>query len=54
MSFRPDHELHKRRFGRNAGVGIILVLFAAMIYGLTVVKAGQTYVPPQSQTEGQP
>ena len=38
MNFRPDHELHIRRFGRNMGLGIILAAFVALIFGLTVVK----------------
>ncbi len=38
MAFRPDHEMHKRRFGRNLGVGLALALFIAIIFGLTVVK----------------
>lgn len=38
MSFRPDHELHKRRFSRNVGVGLVLVAVVAIVFGLTVVK----------------
>jgi len=38
MAFRPDHELHKRRFGRNLGLGLTLVAFVAIVFGLTVVK----------------
>ena len=38
MSFRPDHELHKRRFSRNMGVGLVLVALVAIVFGLTVVK----------------
>jgi hypothetical protein len=38
MSFRPDHELHKRRFGRNLGLGLTLVAFVALVFALTVVK----------------
>jgi hypothetical protein len=38
MSFRPDHELHKRRFGRNLGLAVVLALFVALMFGLTVVK----------------
>jgi hypothetical protein len=38
MSFRPDHEIYKRRFGRNLGVGLLLALFVALVFGLTVVK----------------
>ena len=38
MSFHPDHELHKRRFGRNLGLGLTLVGFVALVFALTVVK----------------
>lgn len=38
MAFRPDHELHRRRFGRNLGVGLALAAFVAIVFGLTVVK----------------
>ena len=38
MSFRPDHELHKRRFSRHMGVGLVLVALIAIVFGLTVVK----------------
>ena len=38
MAIRTEHELHKRRFGRNAGLGIVLVGFVAIVFGLTVVK----------------
>ncbi|MGI3212117.1 hypothetical protein ACROSR_13485 [Roseovarius tibetensis] len=38
MSFRVIHELHKRRFGRNLGLGLVLVGLVALVFGLTVVK----------------
>jgi hypothetical protein len=38
MSFRPDHEIYKRRFGRNLGLGLALAGFVAVMFGLTVVK----------------
>ena len=38
MSFRPDHEIYKRRFGRNLGVGLLLALFVGIVFGITVVK----------------
>jgi hypothetical protein len=38
MSFQPEHEIHKRRFGRNLGVGLLLALFVGLVFGLTVVK----------------
>jgi hypothetical protein len=42
MSFRPDHEIHRRRLGRNVGLGLTLVAFAAVIFGLTVVKVAES------------
>jgi len=36
--FRPAHELHQRRFGRNLGVALVLVAFIAVVFGLTMVK----------------
>ena len=35
---RVEHEIHQRRKGRNWGVGLLLVGFVALIFGLTVVK----------------
>jgi len=42
MSIQVEHDLHKRRFGRNVGVGLILVGFIAIVFGLTVVKVKNT------------
>lgn len=38
MTFRADHEIHRRRFGRNLGVGLALAAFVAVVFGLTVAK----------------
>ncbi len=38
MSFREDHDLHKRRFGRNLGVALTLAAFIFIVFGLTYVK----------------
>lgn len=38
MSFREPHELHKRRFGRNLGLGLVLAGFVALVFGLTIAK----------------
>lgn len=38
MAFPPEHELHKRRLGRNVGVGVTLALFIVLVFALTVVK----------------
>jgi hypothetical protein len=38
MTFRPEHEMHKRRFSRNLGLGLTLAAFVALVFALTVVK----------------
>lgn len=35
---KVEHELHKRRSGRNIGLGFVLVAFVAIVFGMTVVK----------------
>ncbi|MHC0053306.1 hypothetical protein [Actibacterium sp. D379-3] len=39
--FHPDHELHKRRFGRNMGLLAVLSAFVALVFGLTIVKVSE-------------
>ncbi|WP_439154716.1 hypothetical protein [Yoonia sp.] len=38
MVIRVEHEIHNRRLGRNIGVGLLLVGFIGIVFGLTVVK----------------
>ena len=38
MEIKATHELHRRRLSRNVGVGLTLVFFVAVVFGLTVVK----------------
>lgn len=38
MTFRPEHELHRRRFGRNLGVGVTLGAFVLLVVALTMAK----------------
>ncbi len=45
MRFRPDHELHRRRASRNYGLGAVLLAFAALVFGLSLVKARENGVP---------
>lgn len=55
MSFPEQHELHKRRFGRNLGVALVLAGFVALLLGLTVVKVTRGDFEPESvriQQEG--
>ncbi|MEQ8366742.1 MAG: hypothetical protein RIB61_08540 [Roseicyclus sp.] len=41
MPITQTHDLHKRRFGRNVGVALCLVAFAAIVFGLSVAKITQ-------------
>jgi hypothetical protein len=38
MTFRPEHEIYRRRLSRNVGVGVVLGCFVALVFALTVVK----------------
>ena len=38
MALKVEHEIHQRRMSRNVGLGIVLVLFVGLVYGLTVAK----------------
>ncbi|MBP9951228.1 MAG: hypothetical protein V9G14_19420 [Cypionkella sp.] len=38
MSFPPEHEIHRRRFSRNLGLGLVLAGFVCLVFALTVVK----------------
>jgi len=40
-AMQVEHEIHERRKGRNYGVGIMLIGFIAIVFGLTVVKVIQ-------------
>jgi hypothetical protein len=52
MSFDPQHEIHKRRFGRNLGVGLLLAALIAIVFGLTVVKVTRgDYEPPRGEVQ---
>lgn len=36
--FPPPHEMHRRRFSRNLGVGLTLAAFVILVMALTIVK----------------
>jgi hypothetical protein len=38
MPLTQEHDLHRRRFSRNLGVGLVLAGFVALVFALTVVK----------------
>ena len=55
MSFAREHELHRRRRGRNVGVAILLVSLIGIVLGLTFVKVttgGVEGIVSQPATEG--
>ena len=41
MALNVEHDLHRRRKSRNVGLGLVLVGFIAIVFGLTVVKVRQ-------------
>ncbi|MEM1432196.1 MAG: hypothetical protein AAGG09_22280 [Pseudomonadota bacterium] len=41
MTIRATHEIHERRKGRNLGVALLLTSFAAIVFGLSVVKVSE-------------
>jgi hypothetical protein len=52
MSFKVEHEIHHRRFGRNIGLALTLVGFIAIVFGLTVVKVTRgDYEPEQARIQ---
>ena len=52
MSFKVTHELHRRRFGRNLGVGLVLAAFIVLVFGLTVVKVTSNgFQMPSEETQ---
>ncbi|MFN3208436.1 MAG: hypothetical protein ACE369_05450 [Roseovarius sp.] len=38
MPLSSQHEMHKRRFSRNLGLGLVLAAFVALVFGLTIAK----------------
>lgn len=51
MGITRTHEMHRRRFGRNLGVALLLAGFVALMFGLTVVKMSEgRFQPPHRET----
>jgi hypothetical protein len=38
MALARDHDLHRRRLGRNVGLFVVLAAFAVLVFGLTIAK----------------
>lgn len=47
MQGRQDHELHRRRRGRNLAVGAVLLGFVVLLMGVTIAKLGVNVVKPE-------
>ncbi len=41
MALQVESEMHRRRFSRNLGLGLVLAAFVALVFALTVVKVTQ-------------
>ncbi|MFV0384469.1 hypothetical protein [Paracoccus sp. (in: a-proteobacteria)] len=41
MALHVEHEIHRRRRSRNVGLGLVLVCFVALVFGLSIVKVTQ-------------
>lgn len=52
MSFKPEHEIYRRRFSRNLGVGLALAAFVVLGFFLTVEKV--TRGSPMDALQGKP
>lgn len=50
MTFKPEHEIYKRRFSRNLGVGLALAAFVLLSFLLTVEKV--THGDPMHAIQG--
>lgn len=49
MALSKQHDLHRRRFSRNLGLGLVLAALVALFFGLTVVKVTNGNAPPPSE-----
>jgi hypothetical protein len=52
MSFKPEHEIYKRRFSRNLGLGLALSGFVLLGFFLTVEKVTRGHT--MDALEGKP
>ena len=50
MTFKPEHEIYRRRFSRNVGVALLLAAFVVLSFFLTVEKV--THGDPMHAIQG--
>ncbi|MEM7213180.1 MAG: hypothetical protein AAF479_15050 [Pseudomonadota bacterium] len=48
MAIEREHDLHKRRRGRNFAVLAVLAGFAALLFAVTIVKLGDNVANPSA------
>jgi hypothetical protein len=53
MVFRASHDIHKKRFSRNVGLGLVLAAFVALMFALTVAKV-TSGGDPMHMNDGKP
>ena len=51
MLGREQHDLHRRRKGRNLAVGGVLLAFATLLFAVTIVKFGPDIRKPSIQDQ---
>ena len=49
MPFPVEHDLHRRRFSRNLGLGLVLAAFVVLMLALTVVKVTRQNPMPTAE-----
>lgn len=47
MIGREEHELHRRRRGRNTAIGVVLIAFVGLLFGVTIAKLGANVIKPE-------
>ena len=52
MPITEEHDLHRRRFGRNLGLGLVLGALVALVFALTVVKVERMGELPAEAASG--
>jgi hypothetical protein len=50
MAFPKQHEMHRRRFSRNLGLGLVLAGFVVLMMALTVVKVTRENAQPMAES----
>ncbi|WP_371037005.1 MULTISPECIES: hypothetical protein [unclassified Rhodosalinus] len=52
MALSRTHDLHKRRLGRNLGVGLALAALVIIVFAVTVAKVSEGEYEPPKLEEG--